>query len=198
MDSVGLYRFDGRLGFECGLILGMPREFTPRYEISGIPVDPVLAEMRKSGMPSSTETLLGERWQASTLFRRVSGQFGLEGFAALPLYQPDRLAGVLYLGALTAANRKRLTHEGLCMMSVHATRLSAALMKMPPPHANLTPRQNEVARLAASGLSNRAIAEELDTGEASVRKHLKALNEIFGTTNRTAMAARWRAGCGEP
>jgi DNA-binding CsgD family transcriptional regulator len=61
-------------------------------------------------------------------------------------------------------------------------------------HPHLTPRQDDVARLAAGGLSNREIAEELDTGEASVRKHLKALNQLFGTHNRTAMAAAWRQG----
>jgi DNA-binding CsgD family transcriptional regulator len=192
MDSVGLYRFDKHGSFSSGLILGMPDPFTRRYEVEGIPIDPVLAEMRASQAPVSSETILGDRWQSCHLFRRVSGEFGLKGFAAMPLFEESRLAGILYLGAMTEANRMRLNFEGICQMSSHAARLSVAFMRLPKQSTSLSQRQNDVARLAACGLANREIARTLDTGEAAVRKHLKSLNLIFGTRNRTAMAAQWR------
>ncbi len=194
MDSVGLYRFTPERRFEYGVIIGMPEAFTRRYEITGMRIDPVLRRMRETEWPCSTETLLGDRWTSCQLYNRVSGHFGLHGFAALPLFREEELAGILYLGALTAENARRLTTEGICRMSPYATRTSTALLRMRRRHPRLTPRQDDVARLAADGLSNRDIAEELSTGEAAVRKHLKALNQLFGTRNRTAMAAAWRNG----
>ena len=194
MEFVGLYTFDERQRFEGGVILAMPDAFVRAYEITGIGIDPVLARMRETGAPCSTRTVLGERWTRSQLYRRVSGRFGLHGFACLPLYSGAALSGVLYLGAMSAGTARRLDAEGLCALSAHATRTSTSLMARPRLHPHLSPRQNEVARLAAEGLSNRQIAGALATGEAAVRKHLKALNRVFGTSNRTAMAAAWREG----
>jgi DNA-binding CsgD family transcriptional regulator len=193
MDCVGLYRFSEEGEFDCGVIEGMPEAFVKRYEVNGIPIDPILAEMRKKQAPVSTETILGDRWQSCVLFRHVSGAFGIKGFAAIPLFDVERLAGVLYLGALKDHNVKRLGFEGICNMTSCATQISTALMRIPRHNNLLTPRQNEVARLADAGFTNRKIAEVLGTGEAAVRKHLKTLNVIFSAHNRTEMAARWRS-----
>ena len=192
MDSVGLYTFDEHRRPAEGVILGMPEAFSRAYEVTGMQIDPVLHRLRDTGSPCSTLTCLGDRWTRSDLYRRVSGRFGLTGFAALPLYREEDLAGILYLGALTAANAERLTLEGICTMSPYATRISTSLLRLPQRHPDLTERQNDIARLAAEGLSNRDIAHALGTGEAAVRKHLKALNRHFGTANRTAMSAAWR------
>lgn len=192
MDSVGLYLFDDDLRATEGVILGMPEAFSTAYEVTGMRIDPVLAEVRARGLPSSTETCLGERWTRCDLYKRVSGRFGLTGFATLPLYHHDRMAGVLYLGTLKDEPRKALSLEGLFTMSPHATRISTRLLSLPKRAPALTPRQNDVARLAAEGLSNSQIAQSLNTGEAAVRKHLKALNRHFETSNRTAMSAAWR------
>lgn len=192
MDSVGLYLFDEDMRATEGVILGMPDAFSRAYEVTGMRIDPVLADLRASGLPSSTVTCLGERWPRSELYRRVSGRFGLTGFATLPLYHHDRLAGVLYLGTMQEKTVLRLSLEGLFTMSPHATRISTRLMSLPKRTADLTRRQNDVARLASEGLSNREIAEALETGEAAVRKHLKALNRHFSAANRTAMAAAWQ------
>lgn len=192
MDSVGLYLLDDEQRATEGVILGMPEAFSRAYEVTGMQIDPVLAEVRDSGLPASTVTRLGTRWTRSQLYKQVSGRFGLTGFATLPLYHHDRLAGVLYLGSLQKEVEGPLSLEGLFTMSPHATRISTRLMSLPPRAPRLTQRQNDVARLAADGLSNQQIARALDTGEASVRKHLKALNRHFQTGNRTAMAAAWR------
>lgn len=196
MDTVGLYRFDNDGRFENGIILAMPDEFVRSYEVVGIPIDPILNTMRETGGPCSTLTQLGDRWGSCELYRRVSGRYGLKGFATLPLYRQDDLAGILYLGALSQANADRLNIEGICQMTPHATRVSTSLLSLPLSDLKLTPRQNDIASLAAEGLSNRQIALELGTGEAAVRKHLKSLNAIFGTHNRTAMAAQWRKRSG--
>jgi DNA-binding CsgD family transcriptional regulator len=53
----------------------------------------------------------------------------------------------------------------------------------------LTPRQREVLRLVAEGHSNRQIARQLRLSEGTVHKHLEAIFERLGVSNRTAAAA---------
>lgn len=192
-DSVGLYTFDDSGSFEDGVILGMPDAFIRAYETTGITIDPILAEMRRRQRPVSTETVLGARWTRSQLYRRVSGRFGLTGFATLPLYRGRALSGVLYLGHRAADAPCRLSGDSLCGMSVLATQVSTELMARPRRHPRLTPRQDAVARLATEGLTNRQIAEALGTGEAAVAKHMKALRALFDVRTRTALARAYLA-----
>jgi DNA-binding CsgD family transcriptional regulator len=192
MDSVGLYRLD-ESGRMVGVILGMPAPFTRAYELQGIPIDPVLAQVRRTGAPASTVVTLGGRWTSCHLYQRVSGRFGLTGFATFPLYDSDRLTGMLYLGAMTPAATRRLDHEGLCAMTPHAIRTATRMLRLPRPAPALSPRQAEVVALAAEGLTNRQIAQALGTGEAAVHKHMKALHAHFGTHTRAALAAAWLA-----
>ena len=56
----------------------------------------------------------------------------------------------------------------------------------------LTPREREVAFLAAEGLSNEEIAERLALGNETVKSHLKKIFRKLGVTNRTTLAARIR------
>ena len=194
MDSVGLYPIASDGGVGEGVILGMPDAFVRAYETAGMPIDPVLAAVRGTGRPASTETCLGQRWTACPLYLRVSGRFGLRGFATFPLYEGAQLSGVLYFGASSHAAADRLGAEGLLDLSVFATQTATGMAGLPRLLPRLSPRQRAVAEAAAEGLSNSEIARALDTGEAAVRKHLKALNRAFGTTNRTAMAAAFRRG----
>ncbi|MEM7641001.1 MAG: LuxR C-terminal-related transcriptional regulator [Pseudomonadota bacterium] len=191
MGSVGLYPFDKTGRFEPGVIVGMPDAFIRAYEITGVPIDPILAEMRRTRRPVSTRSVLGSRWTDCQLYRRVSGRFGLTGFATLPLYCGAEVSGVLYLGANDERQAARLEGADLCDLTIHASQASSELVTRPRRHAQLTRRQDQVARLAADGLTNRQIAEELRTGEAAVAKHMKALRALFGTSTRTAMARRY-------
>ena len=54
-----------------------------------------------------------------------------------------------------------------------------------PAPAVLTPRETEVLRLVAAGLSNRAIGERLFVGEATVKTHLLRAFEKLGVNDRT-------------
>ncbi|MGC2406534.1 MAG: AAA family ATPase [Candidatus Cybelea sp.] len=55
--------------------------------------------------------------------------------------------------------------------------------------ATLTPREREVARLAAEGKSNRSIAAELFIGERTVETHIAAIFDRFDLTSRRELAA---------
>jgi DNA-binding CsgD family transcriptional regulator/tetratricopeptide (TPR) repeat protein len=53
----------------------------------------------------------------------------------------------------------------------------------------LTPREAEIAQLAAQGMSNRAIATQLFIGERTVETHIAAIFDRFDLTSRTQLRA---------
>ena len=56
--------------------------------------------------------------------------------------------------------------------------------------AELTVREREVARMAAHGASNLAIAEQCDITERTVKAHLSAVFEKLGVTDRLQLALK--------
>lgn len=54
----------------------------------------------------------------------------------------------------------------------------------------LTPREREVAVMAAQGLSNKSIASELNITERTVKAHLTAIFERIGVRDRLQLAIR--------
>ena len=58
------------------------------------------------------------------------------------------------------------------------------------PTAQLTPQEDRVARLAASGARNREIAQRLHLSEKTVESHLASAFRKLGTRSRTELAAR--------
>ncbi len=52
-------------------------------------------------------------------------------------------------------------------------------------HAHLTPRELEVLRFIAQGLSNKRIARHLDVAEGTIKTHVKSLLDKLGCENRT-------------
>lgn len=64
-----------------------------------------------------------------------------------------------------------------------------------PPAEELTPREREVLNLLAEGLSNRAIGQELEISEHTVKFHLSSLYTKLGVASRTeAIRAGARRG----
>lgn len=55
----------------------------------------------------------------------------------------------------------------------------------------LTPRELEIVRLIAEGLSNRQIAEKLFLSDGTVRNHISAVLEKTGLEHRTQIAVMW-------
>jgi DNA-binding NarL/FixJ family response regulator len=53
----------------------------------------------------------------------------------------------------------------------------------------LTGREREVMRLAAEGLTNKAIAHELNVAEGTIKLHLHSIYRKLGVENRFALAA---------
>jgi DNA-binding NarL/FixJ family response regulator len=57
----------------------------------------------------------------------------------------------------------------------------------------LSPREREVARLVADGLSNREIAARLVISERTAQNHVQHILDKLGFANRAQVAA-WAAG----
>ncbi len=56
----------------------------------------------------------------------------------------------------------------------------------------LTARQDQIARLAATGLSNKQIARDLGISEGTVKLHMHGIFERIGIRSRVVLAAQWR------
>lgn len=57
--------------------------------------------------------------------------------------------------------------------------------------SQLTPRETEIARLIAQGLSNKEIAAALFLSEGTVRNHISAILDKTGLQHRTQIAVMW-------
>src|SRR3954447_959671 len=85
--------------------------------------------------------------------------------------------------ATTSAKRD---HDVLRLLRPHA---DAAIRRAMPSPLHLTPRETEVLRLVADGLSNRQIGRRLEVSEATVGKHLEHVYARTGVGNRVQAAA---------
>ena len=52
----------------------------------------------------------------------------------------------------------------------------------------LTPREAEISRLAGTGTSNQAIADQLNISPATVETHMKTIRRKLGVTGRKWIA----------
>ncbi len=84
------------------------------------------------------------------------------------------LSCLLELGAAAEATRARLLVDAVGATS---------------PLADVTPREHEVLRLLADGLTNRQIAERLVVSEHTVHRHVTNILRKLGLPSRTAAAA---------
>ncbi len=57
--------------------------------------------------------------------------------------------------------------------------------------SELTPRETEIVRLIAEGLSNQQIAERLFLSNGTVRNHISTILEKTGLEHRTQIAVMW-------
>jgi len=64
-------------------------------------------------------------------------------------------------------------------------------IKVPQPGAPLTPRENDVVRLIAEGLSNKLIAVKLELSEHTVKFHVNNVCKKLGNGKRVLAAVAY-------
>jgi DNA-binding NarL/FixJ family response regulator len=133
----------------------------------------------------------------------------------LDLYMPDRPAIVVLTSATDDEHLIRAMHAGATSYLLKTasaehviaairdaaagtaslspellTRLTQALRRPPPPDPlqPLSPRERDVLRLIARGLSNRQIARDLTIGEQTVKTHVRSLLTKLGLQDRVQAA----------
>lgn len=95
-----------------------------------------------------------------------------------------------YLGPDDPLSRLKLALEALRRGEIWASRelLTRTLGTLAAPQ--LTEREQEVLKLLAGGLSNRAIAERLGISERTVKAHVSNLFDKHGVRNRTELVSQ--------
>jgi DNA-binding CsgD family transcriptional regulator len=113
----------------------------------------------------------------------------------LPILQTGQLLGTIrcgHLQAFTPEQRRNLTtlsgHVSVRMAQLGITTVPDPLL------ARLTPRQQDVAQLAARGCTNGDIGRALELSENTIKKHLKDIFDLLEIANRTELAARLSTG----
>ncbi|GIH65501.1 response regulator [Microbispora siamensis] len=105
---------------------------------------------------------------------------GASGFLVKDLPDEQLVAGVR-----TAVRGDTLLAPSVTRRLIEAyTRRPPARVALPPGADRLTPREVEVWRLVARGLSNTEIAAELFVGEATVKTHVSRLMAKLGARDR--------------
>jgi non-specific serine/threonine protein kinase len=136
--------------------------------------------------------------RAAHLFGCADGLRASIGAAAEPFTRADneRATDLARAGlgeaafAATFARGHQQPLEAAIAWALAADPAAPARPVPPDPRRGLTPREHEVARLLARGLTNRAIAAELVISEQTAETHVKHILAKVGLASRTEVAAR--------
>ena len=155
--------------------------------------DPFLPWIRENHAPVGHELLSLE------VFDKLTRDLGYRGdtvhMLLLPLVQPGELLGTIRCGTLDGFTPER--RRDLTSLSSHVSVRLAQLGISTLPHpllARMTPRQRDVAQLAARGHTNAEIGAALELSENTVKKHLKDIFDLLEIANRTELAAQLSTG----
>lgn len=116
---------------------------------------------------------------------------------ALPLAAMIMIAGLTLYGLDRLLRRNRERAEQARLASLHEAAALRGLLaeREAQPHVAghrdpLTPRQIEVARLMAQGLSNKQIAQALAVSPATIKAHVAQVIAVTGARNRSGAGER--------
>jgi len=147
-------------------------------------IDAVLMDIRMPGMDGIAATkLIKSRYphirimMLTTFDDRPNIQQALSAGADGYLLKTDKISGI--------ATALRTMMDGTSVLDTDVLR---KLTPQPNPLLeSLTPREQDVARLVAQGLTNKEIAETLFLSEGTVRNNIVVIMEKLGVTNRTQL-----------
>lgn len=129
----------------------------------------------------------GRGWSALSGQERAVAELIVAGL------ETEQIAGDLHLSAATVR-----AHTSRVLTAFRVASRTALLPAVHDPvtldaaaTSDLTPRQGEVAALVARGLTNTAIAQELQITAKSVESHVSAILQRWSVRSRFELAHRW-------
>ncbi len=150
------------------------------WNLGSEPSQEALIEALKTELPEARLVVVSGEAHAEVVRRAIDA--GAAGFV------PKESTPALLIGAL------RLIADGGIYLPPQllrpATAPSApsgpsALRSLAEAYPALTPRQQEIVALLVRGLSNKAIARQLDISDGTVKQHLHPVFRALGVANRT-------------
>ncbi|GAA4566550.1 helix-turn-helix transcriptional regulator [Planotetraspora kaengkrachanensis] len=186
------------VGSGCGVQGGYSPRFLADYAARWMDADPFRTERACRLLTAAGVVTLDEVAQDREYAERFLRPYGITDKAGMLIDAGP--AGVLYVG-MAVRDTPQVSVRDLTVLRTlrrHLTPLAADQLARHREQATaraewrLTPREWEVARLAAQGLTNQRIADRLFIGVDTVKKHLgRALDET-GCASRVELAALWR------
>lgn len=148
------------------------------WNLGSEPSQEALIDALKAALPEARLVVVSGEAHAEVVRRAIDA--GAAGFV------PKESTPALLIGAL------RLIADGGIYLPPQLLRGAAApagaaggLRSLADAYPALTPRQQEIVALLVRGLSNKAIARQLDISEGTVKQHLHPVFRALGVGNRT-------------
>lgn len=167
---------DGKQGLEC-VERERPDLVLSDVRLPGMSGVEMLQEMRRREL--ETPVILITTFDDEQAFLQAM-QAGASAFLRKDIALEDLRAAMRAALAGERVFRPVVTVAAQRRLQEMKTKFEAA--EMPDP---LTPRELEVLRLMAAGLSNKEIGEALHAGEATVKTHASSILSKFGVRDRT-------------
>ncbi|BAY82290.1 response regulator receiver domain protein [Calothrix parasitica NIES-267] len=211
MDSVGdyfkvqrwgIHMFNEDSSYSAVEVYGMPNvdNFIELYAEVGRNVDPVLRYVTERHAPAHEEMVLPVGgWKQCELYQNCCAYYDHEHIMTGPIVGNGKLIGAVHfarIGQTPAFNYQDITDlSSICMhlsASIAALKTQQAqqnIFTSPFSHL-LTPREMQIAKLVAQGLTNKQIGTELWITQNSVKQALKRMFLKLKVSSRTEMVAK--------
>jgi DNA-binding NarL/FixJ family response regulator len=142
----------------------------------------------KQAVPTASVIMLTMYENPDYLFEAVKA--GASGYVLKDVAGPDLLAAIHTVVEGGSLLNQEVVGKFLRRLAADAEQAAAGLMPVGPGADRLTPREVEVLRLIAAGLSNKEIAARLSVSVATVKTHLEHILQKLQVSDRTQAAVQ--------
>jgi DNA-binding NarL/FixJ family response regulator len=142
----------------------------------------------KQAVPTASVIMLTMYENPDYLFEAVKA--GASGYVLKDVAGPDLLAAIHTVVEGGSLLNQEVVGKFLRRLAADAEQAAAGPMPVGPGADRLTPREVEVLRLIAAGLSNKEIAARLSVSVATVKTHLEHILQKMQVSDRTQAAVQ--------
>ena len=183
----------------CGVQSGYSAEFMARYADGWIREDPFRSEELLGQLAAVGVLRLGDVAADTRFVRQYLRPHGITDKATMLIDAGP--SGVLLVSVAVRDGVPRVSDRDLAVLRVLRRHLTPLVLEQLARHRaraarnqwRLTPREWDVADLAAQGLTNRQIADRLFIGVDTVKKHLTRVLAATSCASRTQLAVLFNA-----